>query len=69
MSEEKKNDEKRSVVEINLDDYQRIITENASLKKELEYIKLPKEDNIIVSNSHSKPEIVEEKIIEEEDIF
>lgn len=63
-------DNKKSVIEIELEKYQEIISENASMKKELEYFKQPKEEApIIVSNSHSLPESQEEKPIKKKGIF
>lgn len=61
---------KKNIIELELDKYQEIISENASMKKELEYFKQPKEETpIIVSNSHSLPEKQEEKIEKKKGIF
>lgn len=65
--EEKNN----KIVELDLETYEKMISENASMKKELEYFKLPKveEPPIIVSNSHSLPESQEEKQEKKKGIF
>lgn len=51
-------------IELDLETYEKMISENASMKKELEYFKQPDNSHIIVSNSHTPPveEITEKPV-------
>lgn len=50
-------------IELDLEKYESLITENISLKKEMEYMKQEKEKVILEVNTHTNPVPQEEKKI------
>lgn len=50
-------------IELDLEQYEKILTENISLKKDMEYMKQQKESVVLEVNTHTNPVPQEEKKI------
>lgn len=61
--------EENKKIELDFKKYEELITENISLKKELEYRDKQNETVTITSNSHTPPETKEEKKETKKGIF
>lgn len=62
-------EDNKKVIELDFTKYEELITENISLKKELEYRDKHMESVTITSNSHTPPETQEKKEIKKKGLF